>query len=126
MKWAKAPTDEGFAQNWRENVPGTPVPQRYIVGPLNKPALMALVSRDEIERDDPRWHISVSRSDRIPSWEELVDAAHQIRPGVVFVVGIPPKSWWMNIHPYCLHLWETRDPALVAQWRSERRGDEAS
>ena len=70
-----------------------------------------------------RWHLSVSADGRIPTWHELVDAAHGIRPGVAFVVGVPPRSWWMNVHPHVLHLWETDDRALIEEWRVNARGD---
>jgi hypothetical protein len=90
-----------------------------------------LRSRDNIAADggppDWRWHISVAGRDlRPPPWELLVAVGHQLRPGVVFVVGVPPRSWWINEHPGCLHLWEMRDPALEAQWREEGRGDQPS
>jgi hypothetical protein len=41
---------------------------------------------------------------------------------VPFVVGVPPRSWWMNVHPDVLHLVETRDQALIESWRDERQG----
>jgi hypothetical protein len=55
---------------------------------------------------------------RIPSWEEMVNAAHELRPGVVFVIGVPPRSWWMSVHPHVLHLHETRDAALIAEFQA--------
>jgi hypothetical protein len=93
-------------------------PKAYRKGLLN-----ALVSRDEIARGDLRWHVSLTGPGRCPTWEELVAAGHGLRPGIVFVIGLPPKSWWINVHPDCLHLYETKDEALIAQWRAERRGD---
>src|SRR5436305_11396336 len=41
--------------------------------------LFALVSRDEIAKDDQRWHISLRHKSRIPTWEELVMAGHDKR-----------------------------------------------
>lgn len=73
-----------------------------------------------------RWHISVSARGRVPSWEELVRAAHDLRPGVCFTLGLPPKSWWLNAHPDVLHLWETDDPWLIEEYRINGRGDEPS
>lgn len=71
---------------------------------------------------DLRWHISIAGRDRIARWDELVAIAHHLRPGIVFVVGVPPRSWWLNVHPHCLQLWETKDANLEAQWRAERQG----
>lgn len=90
--------------------------------------LLALVSRDLLLGEStPRWwHISVQHHSRVPSWEELARAAHELRPGVPMAAGIPPRSWWINVHPRVLHLWEVRDEPLIAQWRAERRGDEPS
>jgi hypothetical protein len=91
-----------------------------------KPGLSILMSRDPINdpRDVPdyRWHLSIAGEHDVPGWDTMVAIAHELRPGVCFVVGVPPRSWWINVHPHCLHLWETRDPNLEAQWRSERRG----
>ena len=79
--------------------------------------------------DDWRWHISLRSGDpgidgRPPTWDEMVDTAHALRPGVCFVVGIPPRSWWMNIHPDVLHLVETKDEAMIESWRHNARGDQ--
>lgn len=71
---------------------------------------------------EPRWHLSVVGQNDVPVWAHLVAIAHDLRPGVCFVVGVPPRIWWMNIHPHCLHLWETRDHELMEQWRAEASG----
>lgn len=70
-----------------------------------------------------RWHISLRGPGRVPTWEELVDVAHQLRPGVPFVLAVPPRSLWMNVHPHVLHLWETADEPLLEEWRVNARGD---
>ena len=76
--------------------------------------------------DPLRWHISVRGMKGVPSWEQLAESAHAIRPGIHFVLMIPPKSWWMNVHPHVLHLWEVNDPALVEEARANARGDQPS
>jgi hypothetical protein len=126
MKFAKAPHNSAFEQAWRQQYgEAAAVPQRYIVGPSDEPAVNALVNREPVDvaGEDLRWHISISRPDRLPSWDDCVAAAHELRPGVCFSIGIPPRSWWINVHPYVLHLFETRDPHLVAMWQAEGRGD---
>lgn len=86
-----------------------------------------IVTRDDIATDarvpDLRWHVSVAGDVDVPAWAHLAAIGHRLRPGVVFVLGVPPKSWWINIHEHCLHLWETKDEFLIDCWRSERRGD---
>lgn len=89
------------------------------------------VSRDPYGRLDDgspdfRWHISVSQEmepSKVPPWGALVAIAHKVRPGVPLVVGVPPRSQWMNVHEGVLHLVEVKDPNLIAQWRFEARGD---
>lgn len=71
---------------------------------------------------DMRWHISVTGNRTIPAWGDLTEIAHELRPGVPFVLGIPPRSQWINVHDRCLHLWQVDDPNLVAQWAFEGRG----
>jgi hypothetical protein len=73
-------------------------------------------------KPDVRWHVSVRGPRDVPAWADLVEIGHRLRPGVVFCVGVPPKSWWLNIHPNVLHLWEIADPNLVASWRNEAMG----
>lgn len=89
----------------------------------NSRGLRVLISRDlGLNEADPRWHISVSYSDHIPDWEEMVQIAHNLRPGVFFVIGVPPENMWMSAHPYALHLWETTDEGLIAEWKRNARG----
>ena len=121
MSWKQEPLPSAFARVWKEEAPGTPLPRAFRKGPLT-----ALVGREPVgpERLDFRWHISLSASGRVPSWEELSAAAHELRPGVAFAVGVPPQSWWINVHRHTLHLWELRDEALLEQWLGERMGME--
>lgn len=89
--------------------------------------LSALVGREPVPADpQSRWHISVQADGRVPIWEEIVRTAHELRPGVVFCVGVPPRSLWMNHHPYVLHLWELRDAGLTAEYRANATGDAPS
>ena len=86
-----------------------------------------IVTRDEIAPGDERWHISVAgRDNKVPSWTTMAAVGHELRPGVPFAIGIPPKSWWINVHEGCLHLYEIKDANLIAQWRHEARGDKPS
>jgi len=62
-----------------------------------------LTSRDEIEPGDIRWHLSISGQRNVPPWDVMVAIAHAARPGVCFVIGVPPRSWWMNCHENVLH-----------------------
>lgn len=84
------------------------------------------LTRDDLGASIPdwRWHLSIAGLDmKVPPWDTLVAVAHDIRPGVAFVVGVPPKSWWINVHPGTLHLHEVKDLNLIANWRAQRRAD---
>lgn len=70
--------------------------------------------------DEGRWHLSIARRDRLPTWEELGDARDSLLPpDLFFCVPHPPRSYWINIHEYCLHLYEIRDNVLVRMWAEE-------
>jgi hypothetical protein len=60
-----------------------------------------------IASDQEGWeHVSVSRPDRCPSWEEMSFIKDLFWDDEDFVVQMhPPKVDYVNYHPYCLHLW---------------------
>ena len=118
MSWQQQPVPERVREAITGRV-GTPAVRFYV---HTTDGSEALLSRDSIDEEDERWHISVAGRGRVATWDELVEAAHEIRPGVVFVVGVPPRSWWMNVHPNVLHLWELKDENLAEQWLFERMG----
>jgi hypothetical protein len=119
--WKMVSLPAAFVELWHEESPGVEPPRAY----QHPNGLTAFVGREPYgPYDDPdvRWHISLRYGDRgingrVPTWEELVQAAHDLRPGVCFVVGIPPRSWWMTVHPDVLHLIETRDEPLIQSFR---------
>jgi len=126
--WRMVDMPTEFRVLWEaQNDPDIKPPRAY----AHPNGLTALVGYEPMGHDydnpDMRWHISVRFGDpgmdgRIPTWGELVQTAHELRPGVCFVIGIPPKSWWMNVHPHVLHLHETRDQALVEEYRRNALG----
>jgi hypothetical protein len=103
-------------------------------GTLNGNRYCVVVSRDPVGEDDLRWHISVSAEAHlatghdVPTWREFVTIVHQLRPGIAFCVPVPPRNQWMNKNPNVLHVVETKDGALIADWRRQGeavRGTEA-
>lgn len=53
------------------------------------------------------WHLSVSRDDRLPSWEEVRDARYELIPDeATMALLLPPRSEYVNVHEFCLHLYE--------------------
>lgn len=58
-------------------------------------------------------HVSVSRVDRYPTWEELHHVKRWVFGDRCEVVQIlPPEEEYVNIHPHCFHLHGPVDPAL--------------
>jgi len=67
-----------------------------------------------IASDGGGWdHVSVSRADRVPNYEEMEQVA-----GLFFqadetaVQYHVPKSEHVNCHPYCLHWWRPTEETL--------------
>lgn len=72
--------------------------------------LIVIVS-GAFELDGKRWlHVSCSRRDRLPSWEDLREVKDRyIGKEKLAVQVLPPQSRYINIHPYVLHLWHCVD-----------------
>ena len=51
-------------------------------------------------------HVSVSRRDRCPTWDEMCQVKEMFWDDEDCVIQYhPPKSEWVNNHPNCLHMW---------------------
>lgn len=63
-----------------------------------------------ISKDAGLWHLTISRKDRLPTYDEMKTARYQFLPDVPYMVQIfPPKKDFVNVHQFCLHLWEPKD-----------------
>lgn len=71
--------------------------------------IVTLGAAGESDRDD-RVHASLSRADRMPSYEDLVMLHHSVwgDDGYAYQV-FAPRSRHVNIHPNALHLWGLLD-----------------
>lgn len=63
--------------------------------------------------DNKRWiHLSVARPDRIPEWPLLREVKNIFLGHERQAVQVLPKeSKYVNIHPYCLHLYACAEEA---------------
>jgi hypothetical protein len=61
-----------------------------------------------IASDGAGWeHVSVSRTDRIPTWNEMCEIKYIFWGDDDCVVQYhPAKEDYINCHPNCLHLWK--------------------
>ena len=64
--------------------------------------------------DCPDWeHVSVSLPTRCPTWDEMCHIKSLFWDEDDCVMQLhPPKSEWVNNHPYCLHLWRPKLSAI--------------
>lgn len=87
--------------------------------------LRALVSVDLYDAHTAtagHWlHVSVSRPNRLPTWADLVLAKEELGYDLVFVQLLPPRSAWLNVHSYCLHLFSRLDAETLPRvvWDQE-------
>lgn len=60
-----------------------------------------------IASDQLGWeHVSVSRRDRCPTWDEMCQVKAMFWDAADCVVQYhPPEAEYVNNHPNCLHLW---------------------
>lgn len=53
------------------------------------------------------WHLSISRPDRLPSWEEVRVARYALVPDeATMALLLPPRAEYVNVHDFCLQLYE--------------------
>ncbi len=64
-----------------------------------------------IASDGMGWeHVSVSRKDRCPTWDEMCQVKALFwEPQDCVIQFHPPASEYVNLHPFCLHLWREID-----------------
>lgn len=77
----------------------------FQVGPLRIIASDGSDWPEELGR--PAWeHVSISRRDRCPTWEEMAQVKAWFWDAEDLVLELhPPRSRYVNQHPFCLHLW---------------------
>lgn len=68
-----------------------------------------------IASDGMGWeHVSVSRMDRCPTWDEMCQVKAMFWGEDDCVVQYhPPRSEYVNNHPRCLHLWRKARAAIA-------------
>lgn len=70
--------------------------------PHERSQFLRVIASDEIGWE----HVSVSRKDRCPTWNEMCFIKSLFWDDEDCVVQFhPPRSQYVNHHPYCLHLW---------------------
>jgi hypothetical protein len=67
-----------------------------------------------IASDGEGWqHVSVSKQDRCPTWEEMHAIKQIFWDAEDAVMQLhPPESTYISCHPYCLHMWKPTDKEI--------------
>lgn len=91
---------------WQE-IRGTVIGAKTYRGAAPKTnGMVAIV--DTLTIDGKQWrHLSVSRRSRTPSHEDMMTAADAFldREHVVLAI-FPKRAEYVNVHEFCLHLWQ--------------------
>jgi hypothetical protein len=92
------------------------------VGPLS--VILTVDYYGQFEPGAGDWlHMSVTRSNRLPSWEDLVIAREELGfKDRMFVQLLPPTKYWLNVHKYCLHLFSRMDGDTVPRILYDQEG----
>lgn len=59
----------------------------------------------------PKWgwlkHVSISREDRYPSWDEILEVKENFFGDVDCMMVMPKKEDYVNFHKNTFHIWKT-------------------
>lgn len=105
-------TKSKIPQHWKQIV--APLPENQTVYEHKLIQLRVIISISDL-KDGSKWfHISVSRPDRCPSWDELMKIKNEFlgEEREAYQV-LPKKSDHVNICGYCLHFWARVDGKRV-------------
>lgn len=60
------------------------------------------------------WHMSISRSDRYPSWDEIAHARYELLPDdILMVMHLPPPDEYVALHKFTFHLHEADEDSKI-------------
>lgn len=55
-------------------------------------------------------HVSLSHESRLPSWAEIKAVKEKYFGDVTVIQVLPDSNRYVNLHPYCMHLWKYIEP----------------
>lgn len=77
--------------------------------------LMIIASPGDAHEEIPWEHVSISTKNRCPHWKEMCFVKDLFWDAEDMVMQLhPPKSTWINNHPFCLHLWRPTESEIPA------------
>ena len=67
--------------------------------------------------DNGLHHLSLSHPHRLPTWEEIKYVRQKFGdPQKFYAIVLPPEQFYVNLHPFCMHLWEVKSEHEVKTW----------
>ncbi len=87
----------------------------------DNPDGLAVIISGCTESDGRRWiHVSASHRNRPPTWDKMCEVKRLfIGPARRAIQIHPPESEYVNLHPYCLHLWACVDDDGLPDFRKD-------
>jgi hypothetical protein len=72
---------------------------------------LTVISSVCYEKDGKLWlHVSLAHHKRMPSYDEIkLVKEHFIGKDKYAMLVFPPEDKFVNLHPFCLHLWHCID-----------------
>lgn len=88
--------------------------QFFVMGPCGMALCIVASGADADDKMSEGWeHVSVSTRSRPPNWQEMCFVKELFWDPTECVVQFhPPRSEYVNNHPYCLHLWRQTKAAF--------------
>lgn len=75
---------------------------------VTQDGLRVLASVDDADPHGELLHVSCSRADRLPSWDEVHAVRDALFPADADVMLVlPRREDYVNLHQFTLHLWQT-------------------
>lgn len=96
--------------------PAIPSPLPGQIAYQHKRSGLTVIESKGVHPNDGReWlHVSCSYSHRLPDWEDLKLVKRVfVGDNRTALQVFPPAREWVNIHPFCLHLWCCLDDEVV-------------
>jgi hypothetical protein len=86
----------------------------FVQGPCGARLKIIASGGDPDDIESQGWeHVSVSTERRPPNWQEMCFVKDLFWSEDECAIQYhPPKSEYVNNHPYCLHLWSRRDGTI--------------
>ncbi|MEG4965744.1 hypothetical protein QUB11_03705 [Microcoleus sp. B6-A1] len=112
VEW-NPPTAEELPCNWSVQAIG-PDGGAY----RSRDGLVVIISCS-IEKDGYSWvHVSLSRKKSVPTWIDLVKVKDIFLGAEALAIQIlPARSEWVNVHEFCLHLYQCLDQRPIPDFR---------